>query len=148
MQSVAKSFFAVSVALIVGAFQAAYADSEDRYNRISQIMSRAEVEAELFGTWMEGETTPKSQIWSECIEPDGLSRYQINGIERVGRLNVDDEGQACFSYEVDDFTRESCFKVSRSQNGYTFWGGSEGIFVTNTVRRNIKHCPPATAPIS
>ena len=114
----------------------------------SNILSMSEAKDELFGIWMEGETTQTKENWRECIQPDGFTFYQFGGVELVGKLTIQDDGKACFSYESTNYESESCFRVSRSGKGYTFWGGDEGIFTTKSIQHNIDFCPSVDFPTS
>lgn len=113
----------------------------------SQVMTQAEIETELLGVELKGDTANDRSRWSECIEPDGDTVYLIDGEEMLGRMDVATDGQVCFSYEYDDHQRQNCFKVTRAKDGYTFWGGQEGVFYARQVRRGIETCPSSRTPI-
>lgn len=113
---------------------------------ISSIMTREEAEAELFGVWMEGQTAQTKDHWSECIEPDGKTIYRFANKELVGKLFIQDDGKACFAYKADDYSKKSCFRISRTADGYTFWGGAEGVFTTTSVQTGVKTCPSDNTP--
>lgn len=115
---------------------------------VSAVISSEEAKKELFGVLLEGKTAQTNEAWSECIQPDGVTRYRFSGLELVGRLDIHDDGQACFSYKADEYAHNSCFRVSRTKTGYTFWGGVEGVFTTTHVQHNVKKCPIDTIPTS
>ncbi|MFC7290992.1 hypothetical protein [Hirschia litorea] len=117
-------------------------------NSVSAIISSEEAKNELFGVLLSGETAQTKEPWSECIQPDGKTRYRFSGVELLGKLEIHDDGQACFSYRADDFAHESCFRVSRTKTGYTFWGGVEGVFTATHVQHNVKTCPSDVIPTS
>jgi|GEM_PF-1562757 len=125
---------------------ASYAQSISKNG--STILSADEARAELFGVWMEGETAQTKEQWSECIQPNGLTVYSFSGLEMVGKLEVREDGKACFLYETDAYSHTSCFRVSRNGDGYTFWGGVEGVFTTTSIQRNVSTCPSANTPMS
>ncbi len=137
----------LAIASIIGGTLCA-ASAQDKENMISTIMTAQEAKSELFGVWLEGETAQTHEQWSECIEPDGKTRYIFGGVELEGQLSIQDDGQACFSYRTDGYDRQSCFRISRAGEGYTFWGGVEGVFTTTSVLRNIKSCPSSNIPTS
>ena len=123
--------------------------SADRGVRsIARVMSAAEVKNELFGVHLAGEAGITASQWNECIEPDGRTVYQLDGVEMIGRMSVTSEGLACFAYEHLDFQNPSCFRVSRSSDGYSFWGGAEGVFNTTSVRRGVEACPQSISKTS
>ncbi len=133
--------------LLTGCFVLNAAAQSERETS-SNILSMAEANAELFGIWMEGETAQTKESWRECIQPDGVTFYQFGGVELVGKLTIQNDGKACFSYETSNYENESCFRVSRSGKGYTFWGGVEGIFTTKSIQHNVDFCPSRDVPTS
>lgn len=125
---------------------AAIAES-DRHG-VTAIMSAEDLKDELFGVRLEGDSSVSGAKWSECIQPDGQTVYRIEGAEMIGRLEISDKATACFSYAHDDYAQKNCFRVSRKGDGYTFWGGMEGVFNTTSVQRGITSCPRSSPKIS
>ena len=136
----------LAIALVSGT-GAALADKAAR--QMSQsIVTADEARAELFGVRLSGTMAANGSQWSECIEPDGRTVYRIDGVEMVGKLDISNSGQACFSYAQSGFTRKSCFRISRSNEGYTFWGGIEGVFHATSIQRDVRECSAGNAPLS
>ncbi len=95
-----------------------------------------EARAELFGVHLYGVLAGSERPWDECIEPDGYTRYSIDGRVKRGRLWIDPEEGACFTY---DGATASCFKVYRHGDGYLFAAGLSR-YVTVEVRRPVASC--------
>lgn len=112
------------------------------------IVSATEAQQELFGVRLSGETAANGAQWSECIEPDGRTVYRIEGVEMIGKLSITETGQACFSYAQSQYARKSCFRVSRGEDGYIFWGGIEGVFHATSIERDVRECPAGVTPLS
>ena len=119
----------------------------ENFSGFSSVLNADELRAELFGLAMEGVSGTTKNRWRECIAPDGETVYHLEGVEMHGRLNVTSAGLACFSYAHQDYDSPVCFKVSRSGDGYTFWGGSEGVYKTQNVVRGVEACPVDMPPI-
>lgn len=112
-------------------------------------LSAREARRALFGVEMAGIYEGDGAAWRECIDPSGVTSYVIDGQNDRGRLRIDPEGRACFSYQSSDYRRENCFTIEREGQGYRFDSG-EGSpdFVARTVRRGVRSCAGAEAPIS
>ena len=146
-----KNSHILSVVIVTGVmffWGASAAFAQQASKGAKAILSAAEARAELFGVWMEGKTAQTKETWSECIQPDGVTVYNFSGLEMVGELEIQDDGKACFLYKTDVYSHTSCFRVSRNGEGYTFWGGVEGVFTTTSVQRNVNTCPSANTPMS
>ena len=105
------------------------------------VLTADEARSELYGVNMNGVSGNTNSEWSECITPDGDTVYQLDGYEMYGRMSILSDGRACFAYEHQDYQQPVCFKVSRTNVGYTFWGGPEGVFKARSVERNVEQCP-------
>ena len=135
------------IGLILGAAPGlAWADKAASQSSQS-IVSAAEAQQELFGVRLSGEMVANGAQWSECIEPDGRTVYRIEDVEMVGKLSITETGQACFSYAQSQYSRKSCFRVSRGDVGYTFWGGIEGVFHATSIERDVRECPAGDTPL-
>lgn len=115
---------------------------------VSSVMTAEELKTELFGVAMQGVAGPLESRWSECIDPEGDTVYRFDGMEMNGRLAITSNGLACFSYAHMDYQSPVCFKVSRTAQGYTFWGGAEGVFRALDIERGVESCPAKMKPIS
>ncbi|MEZ5938317.1 MAG: hypothetical protein R3C52_08860 [Hyphomonadaceae bacterium] len=111
-------------------------------------LSAEEARAGLFGVDMHGLSPTFGMEWRECIDPAGNTVYETPGLTQKGKLRVTVGGLACFSYDDDDFTSESCFTVKRTSGGFIFNGArgfdsddTGSVFVTTSVRPGIKRCP-------
>jgi hypothetical protein len=99
-------------------------------------MSPADARRELFGADLSGHVgDDTSYAWRECIDPSGLTLYEIGGQQRRGRLRINERGEACFRYPPDeDISGEACFGVGRAGRGYEFRSQGEPFRATS-VRR-------------
>ena len=127
---------------------AAFSAHADGAVKQGPALTAEEVRRELGGVYLEGENSVTYYKWAECIQKDGATVYKIEGVELRGRLTVGDDGRACFAYENDDFQDKSCFRVTRSDAGYIFWGGGGEVFFANSVKRNVRSCELYSAPTS
>jgi hypothetical protein len=119
-------------------------------------LSRDEARAELLGVELIGVEEVTGLSWRECIEPQGRTSYlrpgaPPQGPRDEGRLAISDDGQLCFSYRSSNFARASCYRGRREgADNYRFISADGGrlVFVTHAVRRGVRSCNPADAPIS
>jgi hypothetical protein len=102
----------------------------------TQRLTAAEARAELYGVELSGVNESQGDSWSECIEPSGRTVYTRFGERHEGRLEINEDGQACFNYPPDTYW--SCFDVVREGENYRFES-----FVTRVVRRDVTHCGAA-----
>jgi hypothetical protein len=102
-------------------------------------LSRLDAKRELFGVDLSGgmEGNPKYR-WRECIDPKGQTLYQHDGIEERGLLEIDESGQACFSYPPGNKDRLSCFSAAKTPAGYDFRGF--GVKFHATSARRVQTC--------
>jgi len=77
-------------------------------------LSAAELRAALLGHELSGVTEVSGLPWLECIDRNGDTVYRI-GTEaaKIGRLQVTEDGQACFAYAESGFTDQSCWTMRR-----------------------------------
>lgn len=99
-------------------------------------LTAEEARVELYGVELAGVNETYGDEWSECIEPGGRTVYRRAGEVQEGRLEITDDGQACFTYRGDPYT--SCFEVQREGENYRF-----NDFVTRVVRRGVSSCEGA-----
>lgn len=102
------------------------------------LLTKAEVEAEILGTRLSGTISGSSLRWHECIEPDGDTLYELDGETWRGRMDVRDDGRACFRYDPSDAADANCFSVFRLGPHYVFH--SETMFFADEVRRDVTQC--------
>jgi hypothetical protein len=98
----------------------------------SPVLSAEEARAELFGVRLSGVI---DGLGAPCIEPGGCTVYRFAGESVEGRLSIDPDGSACFTYADDGFTERSCFAVRREGANYRF-----DEFVTRRVERGVTRC--------
>jgi hypothetical protein len=101
-----------------------------------------EVKAALFGIDMQGYSPTSRMEWRECIQPDGETLYETPAGVMKGRLLVSPAGEACFSYEDDDYSTVACFRTYRNANGLRFEDDLNGLFVTTRIVTGVKNCKP------
>jgi hypothetical protein len=101
----------------------------------SPVLSAAEARSELFGVRLSGVIEGSGEPWEECIEPAGRTVYRFAGRSIEGRLSIDPDGSACFTYADDGYTQRSCFVVRRAGANYRF-----DEFVTRRVERGVTRC--------
>jgi len=115
----------------------------------SATLNAREARQALFGIEMAGVYEGDGSRWRECIEPGGRTAYLMDGALDEGRLTINTEGEACFSYRSSGYRAQSCFAVLREGSGFRFQSGPDAPdFVTTEVRRGVRACSGANAPIS
>ena len=105
-------------------------------------MKEAEAKASLFGIEMQGYSPTQGISWKECIQPNGETLYTTPDGVRNGRLLVSPAGQACFSYEDDDYASISCFTTTRNGADGLRFEGFGTIFITTRITKGVKVCKP------
>lgn len=103
-------------------------------------MTAQELKTALFGIRMEGIADGTSFLWRECIDPKGHTLYETAGGEMRGRLTITAKGEACFAYEDDDFSSQSCFVMRRTAKGFHFEGDYGANFTTTKVEGGVRTC--------
>jgi hypothetical protein len=106
------------------------------------------VRAALFGYDLLGEVMGTGEAWSECIDPRGHTWWRIGDFADEGRLQVRDDGQACFRYRHTDFREEACWTM-RVDNGRLRFDLVNGVSLPLVVvsRRPVASCGP-DAPVA
>jgi hypothetical protein len=104
----AKKSFAIMAAFVLLGMTPQGAAAEERERLDGKAAAKAVLGRELSGRLM-GDGAP----WRECIEASGRTLYWFGGVAQRGRVRFDPSDRACFSYETDDFAKESCFFVER-----------------------------------
>jgi hypothetical protein len=99
-----------------------------------------EVEAALFGIDMQGYSPTFGMSWRECIDPAGKTLYETPDRTSIGRLVINPDGLACFSYADDEYSTVSCYVTYRSGDGLRFEGDYGSLFVTTKVLTGVKSC--------
>lgn len=133
--------FVVALAALTGFAAAAAAQSAT--------LNAREARQALFGVEMAGVFEGDGSSWRECIEPGGRTAYLMDGAFDEGRLTINAEGEACFSYRSSGYRAQSCFAVLREGSGFRFQSGPDAPdFVTTEVRRGVRGCSGTNAPIS
>jgi hypothetical protein len=135
----------MAVALLLGAVAGAE----------GAMLSAREVRAELVGVELIGIVEGVGESWRECIEPGQRTFYLRPGLPAdgpldEGRLEVADDGRLCFSYRSSDFSRRACYWAARTGANYRFVSADGGhyVFATTSVRRGVRSCDRADAPLS
>ncbi|MET0181322.1 MAG: hypothetical protein ABW199_00395 [Caulobacterales bacterium] len=112
-------------------------------------LSHSEARRAMFGIEMAGVHEGDGAEWRECISPQGVTSYVFDGVTDEGRMRIDDDGRACFRYRSSNFEREGCFTIQREGRGFRFNSGDgKPDFVARSVRRGVRSCSGADAPIS
>lgn len=115
----------------------------------SAVLNAREARQALFGIEMAGVYEGDGSPWRECIEPGGRTAYLMGGAFDEGRLTINETGEACFAYRSSGYRAQSCFAVRREGSGFRFQSAPEAPdFVTTEVRRGVRACSGANAPIS
>ena len=105
-------------------------------------LKEAEAKGALFGIEMQGYSPTLGISWKECIQPNGETLYTTPDGVRNGRLMVSPAGQACFSYEDDDYASISCFTTTRNGPGGLRFEGFGAIFITTRIITGVTVCKP------
>jgi hypothetical protein len=103
----------------------------------------AEVRAALYGFDLAGEVAGTGELWTECIDPLGRTWWRIGDYADEGRLELRDDGQACFRYRRTGFAREACWAMREEEGRIRFDlvnGASLPLLVTS--RRPVRACSP------
>jgi hypothetical protein len=107
-----------------------------------KVLNESEVRQALLGIDMEGYSPSYGFSWRECIDPKGDTLYETPTGQLKGKLTIESDGYACFSYEDDNFAEPACFRVKRGSKGMTFNGLFADVFVTTRVITGVKSCTP------
>jgi hypothetical protein len=105
-------------------------------------MKEAETKAALYGIEMQGYSPTFGMSWKECIQPNGETLYTTPDGIMNGRLLVSPRGEACFSYEDDDYATISCFTTTKNGPDGLRFEGFGAIFVTTKITKGVKVCKP------
>ncbi|NWG52369.1 MAG: hypothetical protein HXY28_01480 [Hydrogenophilaceae bacterium] len=107
---------------------------------LSPPLTAAEIRAAILGHELSGVTAESGIPWMECITPEGDTVYRFGPLPaQIGRVQVTEEGQACFSYAESGFTREACWTMRRRGERLQFddaEGVSESFLVLARPRVN------------
>ncbi len=117
---------------------------------IESVLTSDELSSELFGVYLEGVVGISDEPWSECIEPDGDTIFEHQSETLTGKLNITEDGQACFDYSGVGFGARNCFNVFRNRSGgYVFLGADSvsGQFRTSLVIPVVTSCPYSPSPV-
>jgi hypothetical protein len=93
-------------ALVAVLSGAAFAEERER-------LRAQDVRKALLGFEMSGVHNASGATWTECIEPSGVTRYLFRGEESVGRVQIEPNARACFTYAGDGHARRHCFFLER-----------------------------------
>jgi hypothetical protein len=115
-----------------------------------QKLNQAELKKALLGIDMQGFSPSENISWRECIQPDGVTLYEIPDQVLKGRLDISPDGRACFSYSDTDYKSVGCFwAYKQGKNGLRFeadykltTGEPASVFVTTKVVTGITSCKP------
>jgi hypothetical protein len=105
-------------------------------------LNESETKAALLGIDMQGYSPTFNMEWRECIQPDGETLYETPDGVLKGRLLITPSGEACFSYEDNDYATISCFATYRAGKGLRFEGREDTLFVTTRIVTGIRSCEP------
>ncbi|MDP3737210.1 MAG: hypothetical protein Q8R02_07465 [Hyphomonadaceae bacterium] len=105
-------------------------------------LKEAEATAALHGIEMQGYSPTLGISWKECIQPNGETLYTTPDGVRNGKLLVSPRGEACFSYEDDDYASISCFITTRNGADGLRFEGFGTIFITTRITKGVKVCKP------
>lgn len=106
-------------------------------------LNEAETKAALLGIDMKGYSPTGRFAWRECIQPNGETLYETPAGVMKGRLEVTPTGQACFSYEDDNYSTVGCFVTYKTtDSGLRFEGPDEYLFITTKIVTGVKSCKP------
>ena len=105
-------------------------------------LNESESKAALFGIDMRGYSPTGKFTWRECIQPNGETLYERPDRVMKGRLLVAPTGEACFSYEDDEYSTVSCFATFKTHDGLIFQGADDYLFITTKVVTGVKSCKP------
>jgi hypothetical protein len=104
-------------------------------------LSAAELRTLLLGSKMSGVASDGAK-WTECIQPDGATVYEVPEGAQRGRLTIQDEGRACYAYEGTGYQETTCFIIARKGATYTFdeGEGAQDSFTADSVTHGITAC--------
>lgn len=105
-------------------------------------LKEAEAKTALFGIEMQGYSPTLGISWKECIQPNGETLYTTPDGVRNGKLLVSPRGEACFSYDDDDYASISCFITTRNGADGLRFEGFGTIFITTKITKGVKVCKP------
>lgn len=107
-------------------------------------LNEAEAKAALFGIDMRGYSPSYGFSWRECIQPNGETLYEMPDQTLKGRLMITPAGQACFSYNDDNYASMACFSAYKTGDGVRFEteGPAPVVFVTTKIVTGVKSCEP------
>jgi hypothetical protein len=107
-------------------------------------LTEAEAKAALLGIDMQGYSPTYGMSWRECIQPNGETLYETPDYVLKGRLLVTPGGEACFSYEDDQYSNLACFVTHKTASGLRFQteGPEPIVFLATKVVRGVKTCNP------
>ena len=103
-------------------------------------LTQDEVRAALLGIDMDGYSPTAKMSWRECIDPEGVTLYETPLGVQNGILEVNEFGEACFSYDDDGYSTWSCFRVRAAGNGVVFDNELGDVFVTTSLMRGVRTC--------
>lgn len=128
-----------SFALIIGfAWAASPHAVAERFVRLNA----EQLHETLFGVRLSGELARTGIPWSQCITPEGDTVDEFEGRVRNGELTINEQAQACFTYDG----RPNCFEVFRAGDRLLLdANGTE--FSVNKIETGITSCQ-ATKAIS
>jgi hypothetical protein len=114
----------------------------------AQALGAGEVRAALYGHDLVGEVLGTGEIWRECIDPMGRTWWRFGDFASEGRLEVRNDGQACFRYRHTEFREEACW-VMREEEGRLRFDlvSGESLPLVILTRRRVGSCV-GDAPIA